>query len=170
MRMVRVKLQLCGIYALNIQHVESLHESSQAFGFLESVIHSICDYSMGEKFHEDFLELQKCVADPNTEISEKEIKNTYWNNIMNCQSDEEVVNIFFLIFKNFHSKEQTQARSCLGKIIANKQEKADTISADSKKYLKEFSIGSIMKISPIMIQDFHPALTKDHFLTLKFLH
>jgi hypothetical protein len=42
---------------------------------------------------------------------------------MNCQSDEEVRNIFLMIFKNFHSKEQTQARSCLGKIISSKQDK-----------------------------------------------
>ena len=34
MRMVRVKLQLCGVFALNEQHVESLNESSQAFGIL----------------------------------------------------------------------------------------------------------------------------------------
>jgi len=71
MRMIKLKLQLCGVYALNVQHVESLHESSQAFGLLESVINSVCDYSMGEKFNEDFLELQKCVSEPNTEISEK---------------------------------------------------------------------------------------------------
>jgi hypothetical protein len=42
---------------------------------------------------------------------------------MNCQSDEEVRNIFLTIFKNFHSKEQMQARSCLGKIIFSKQDK-----------------------------------------------
>lgn len=47
MRMIRLKLQLCGVYALNVQHAESLHESSQAFGLLESVINSVCDYSMG---------------------------------------------------------------------------------------------------------------------------
>jgi hypothetical protein len=136
MRMIRLKLQLCGVYALNVQHIESLHESSQAFGLLESVINSVCDYSMGEKFNEDFLELQKCVSEPNTEISEKEIKNTYWNNIMNCQSDEEVRNIFLTIFKNFHSKEQTQGRSCLGKIIFSKQDKVEISSPESKKYLK----------------------------------
>ncbi len=55
MRMIKLKLQLCGVYALNVQHVESLHESSQAFGLLENVINSVCDYSMGEKFNEDFL-------------------------------------------------------------------------------------------------------------------
>ncbi len=51
MRMIRVKLQLCGVYALNVQHIESLQESSQAFGLLENVINSVCDYSMGEKFN-----------------------------------------------------------------------------------------------------------------------
>jgi hypothetical protein len=55
MRIIRVKLQLCGVHALNVQHSESLQESSQAFGLLESVISSVCDYSMGEKFNEDFL-------------------------------------------------------------------------------------------------------------------
>ena len=54
-RMIRVKLQLCGVYPLNVQHHESLQESSQAFGLLEGVITSVCDYSMGEKFNEDFL-------------------------------------------------------------------------------------------------------------------
>lgn len=47
---------------------------------------------------------------------------------MNCQSDEEVRNIFLTIFKNFHSKEQMQARSCLGKIIFSKQDKVEVIS------------------------------------------
>jgi hypothetical protein len=136
MRMIRLKLQLCGVYALNVQHMESLGESSQAFGLLESVINSVCDYSMGERYNEDFLELQRCVAEPNTEISEKEIKNTYWNNIMNCQSDEEVRNIFMGIFKNYHAKEQTQARSCLGKIVATRQDRTELVSHDSKKYLK----------------------------------
>lgn len=84
---------------------------------------------MGEKFNEDFLELQKCVSEPNTEISEKEIKNTYWNNVMNCQGDEEVRAIFLTIFKNFHAKEQMQARSCLGKIIASKQDKIEIVSS-----------------------------------------
>jgi hypothetical protein len=66
MRMIKIKLQLCGVFALNVQHVESLRESSQAFTLLENVINSVCDYSMGERHNEDFLELQKCISEPNT--------------------------------------------------------------------------------------------------------
>lgn len=89
---------------------------------------------------------------------------------MNCQSDEEVRNIFLNIFKNFHAKEQTQTRSCLGKIITSKQEKVEVVSQDSRKYLREFSIGSIMKISPIMMEDFGKNRRKEDYVNLKFLH
>ena len=61
---------------------------------------------------------------------------------MNCQSDEEVKGIFLNIFKQFHSKEQMQARSSLGKIINSKQEKTEVITAESRRYLKEFIISS----------------------------
>ena len=115
------------------------------------MISSVCDYAMGEKFNEAFLELQRSVTEPNTEITEKEIKNSYWNNIMNCQSDEEVRNIFLTLFKNYHSREQTQARSCLGKIISGRQDKTDNVSPESKKYLREFTIGSVMKITPLAL-------------------
>jgi hypothetical protein len=88
---------------------------------------------------------------------------------MNCQSDEEVRNIFLIIFKNFHAKEQTQARSCLGKIIFSKQDKVEATSADSKKF-KDFSIVSVMKISPIMLEEFHRVTKKEDYTSLKFLH
>jgi hypothetical protein len=125
---------------------------------------------MGEKNNEDFLELQRCVTEPNTEVSEKEIKNTYWNNVMNCQSDEEVRNIFMNIFRNYHAKEQTQARSCLGKIVTSRQDRTDFITPDSRKYLKEFSIGSVMKIAPIMPEDCARHSKKEDFISLRFLH
>jgi hypothetical protein len=89
---------------------------------------------------------------------------------MNCQSDEEVKNIFFNIFKAFHSKEQTQARSCLGKIVTSKQEKTEKVSPDSKRYLKEFIIGSVMKIGPVMLEDLNRPKRKEDYVNLLFLH
>ena len=78
--------------------------------------------------------------------------------------------IFLNIFKNFHSKEQTQARSSLGKIISSKQEKTKIVLPDCKKYLKEFSIGSVMKIGPIMLEELNRNKRKEDYVNLLFLH
>ena len=89
---------------------------------------------------------------------------------MNCQSDEEVKGIFLNIFKQFHSKEQMQARSSLGKIINSKQEKTEVITAESRRYLKEFIISSVMKIGPMILEDVSRVKRKEDYVNLLFLH